>query len=86
MNNPFVYRRAAALAERVRRLAGEDQKRRIDTAFELTLCRQPSGEERSAAAEYLVAACEPGDQAALDQRLVEFCHALVNLGEFMYAE
>src|SRR5207248_4574356 len=53
LNSPFVFTQAERLAERVKQAAGSDPQRRIETAFRLSLCRRPDGEERSASRELL---------------------------------
>jgi len=72
-NGGFVNRQARALAERLRREAGDDVSKQIDLAFRLTLARAPTGAE----SKRLIA-------FASEQSLAEVCRVLLNLNEFVY--
>jgi hypothetical protein len=73
MNNSFVQRQAAKLAERSMKDGVGDFPRAIQTAYRLALGRVPAGEESSRA---LTAARERGMESV--------CWALLNSTEFIY--
>jgi hypothetical protein len=75
LNDPFVRARARDFAARVSREAGDDRGRRLDRAFLLALGRLPTASEREAALEFLSR-----------ETLVNFCHALFLLNEFLYVD
>jgi len=77
LNSGFMMRRAEALAEQVA-AAGDDAANRVDSAFLRTLGRRPADDEREQALAMLEA--DDDSRAAL----VRFCHALINLNEFLY--
>ena len=77
LNNPLMLKRAEALARRVSAEAGADLGAFVETAFETVLGRPPDGAERRDATAWLG---KGGD------RLVLFCHVLLNVNEFVYIE
>jgi hypothetical protein len=77
MNNAFVLFQAGKFAERLRREAGNTASAQIDLAFRLALGRQPDAEERQKALALLASG---GDA------LVDFCHVMFNLNEFVYRQ
>ena len=79
LNNPFAVGRAWALAERVRRDAGENRERQIGQAFAIALGRPPDKAERSACWRFFE---RHGGSDALEA----FCQAVLNLNEFVYLE
>jgi len=76
MNNAFLLKEAQRFAERLQKEAGPDVNRQIDRAFALTLNRVPSQSERERSAAFI-----KGDANGL----TDFCQALFNLNEFVYA-
>jgi hypothetical protein len=88
LNSPFMARRARVLANTVSELAGDDVNTQIKVAFQRTLSREPDKIEQKLANEILAA--EPGAKSTSDQdplanpRLMQLCHALLNLNEFVY--
>ncbi len=77
MNNAFVERQARFFAQRLERETGADEAARVDRAFELALGRKPSDTERKTSLEFI----RGGPYG-----LVDFCLAMFNLNEFVYAE
>lgn len=78
LNSDFMLHRAAALAEKVKSIAGDEPGPRIETAFLRTLGRAPDAEEKKRTIGFLEAAPDR------DLALVRFCHALLNVNEFVY--
>lgn len=78
LNSDFMMRRAEALAHRIYLDTGDDATRQVETAFRHTLGRQPGLEELERAVAMLSSGSD--SQTALTQ----FCHALINLNEFLY--
>ena len=86
LNSQFMARRATALAELVASAAGDDPDRQIEVAFQRTLARDPDSDERVMAREILDPPSEREDSEseAKADRLMQLCHALLNLNEFVY--
>ncbi len=81
LNSRFMALRADALASRVRREAGESVEQQIRVAFARILGRTPRSAELAKSVELLEAGNLAGEE---DHRLAQFCHALLNLNEFVY--
>jgi hypothetical protein len=75
LNDPFVHARAAAFAERVRRVAGMEPGTQATYAFRLAFGREPEAAERAAAAGLIDA-----------HGLARLCHALFNANEFVFVD
>ena len=73
MNNAFVQRLSANLAERAYQTAQQDVAGAVDHAYILSLGRKPSGEEAARAIE-----------AMQERGLKNVCWALLNSTEFIY--
>jgi len=90
MNNEFVLRQAGFFAERVVKEAGEDRRAQIVRAFKIALNRAPNAKEiewslsflKSQAEGYAQRKDEEPEKAALR----DFCHAIINLNEFVYVD
>ena len=67
---------ADRFAQRVKREAGKDSAKQIQHAYLLALSRVPSAEEREIGLELLAQESE--------RRLVEYCHLIFGLNEFIY--
>lgn len=78
LNSDFMLHRAEALAGKVYLRAGDDAARQVDTAFARTLGRAPAAEEVKRSLAMLT---DSGDKR---EALIQFCHALLNLNEFVY--
>ena len=91
LNAPFVWEQAKRFAQRVRDRVGGDPGRQIESAYRIALSRPPTVEEREIGLSFLgqrragslEASKEPG---SLDARspLVQYCHAVMSLNEFIY--
>ncbi len=82
LNSGFMMHRAEVLAKEVSQTAGNDPARQVETAFLTTLGRQPDKDEREQAIAWLQSgATTEADSATA---LLQFCHALINLNEFLY--
>jgi hypothetical protein len=100
LNNKFVAGQSALFADRVRNEAGSDPAAEIRRAFQLALGRPPEPRENQAAQTFLErqkqyhlnqtqALLEKGTDPALiappeKAALVDFCHSLLNINEFVY--
>jgi mono/diheme cytochrome c family protein len=73
MNNGMVLTQARIFAERLKKDAGDDVARQVERAFRLALSRPPDAFERRESVAFV-------QQAGL----ADFCHALLNLNEFVY--
>jgi hypothetical protein len=91
LNNSMIEKLAELFAERVKKEAGDDSAKQIDTAYWIALSRPPSADEKTASLEALsrFKQMENPAQGALsmDQKaLASFCHALVNSAAYLYIE
>jgi hypothetical protein len=88
LNSQFMADRARALARTVTEASGGDADNQIEVAFQRALSRQPDAHERELATKILQPdsqdATDNGDRATADSRLMQLCHALLNLNEFVY--
>jgi hypothetical protein len=86
MNSPFVQDRAAALASRVRKEAGDDRAAGVRFVFQLCFARSPTTDEESSTLDFLSAGSAQSD-AANDSNtqadtLSSFCQAILSTAEF----
>jgi hypothetical protein len=88
MNNPFMIRNAASLAERINSGNSESLEKRIQKAYRIVYQRDPSDEELAAGIEFL----ESSDQAATEGVETDQAHwalytqALLQSNEAMYLD
>ena len=90
MNNEFVLQQAGFFAERVVKEAGPDKRAQVVQAFKIALNRAPNAKEiewslsflKSQAEGYAQRKNEAPEKAALR----DFCHAIINLNEFVYID
>jgi cytochrome c553 len=90
LNNEFVLQQSQHFAERVKREAGADLRAQISRAFQLALSRRPSVKENLWATEFIKSQTEGyaqrSNEKPEDAALRDFCHALINLNEFLYVD
>ena len=90
LNNEFVLEQSGYFAERVRREAGAAVPAQIARAFQIALNRRPTAKEAQWAADFIKAQAagyaERKHEKPDDAALRDFCHALVNLNEFIYVD
>ncbi len=93
LNNKMIHGLAVSFAERVQREAGSEQEAQIRHSYLLALNRLPGQQEMELSMRYLEQLTsqwkqELPDQAAkAPQRALEnFCHAIMNLGAFIYID
>ena len=100
LNDKFIAGQSAIFAGRVRDEAGVDRAAQIDRGFKLALSRPPEAAELPASLEFLKRqeeyharhnlallerGVDPAEVAAPEKAaLVDFCHSLLNLNEFVY--
>jgi len=80
LNDPLILRQAALFAQRVEREAGADPAQQAERAYRLAFGRSPTASERTLAVQFLKNRKSPPDSTPL----ADFCHAVVNLNEFVY--
>ncbi|MCG3160012.1 MAG: hypothetical protein JMDDDDMK_01044 [Acidobacteria bacterium] len=90
MNNEFVLQQAGYFAERVAREAGADKRAQVVRAFQIALGRQPNANEIEWSLSFLKSQAE-GNMRREDEKpqasaLRDFCHAIINLNEFIYVD
>jgi hypothetical protein len=81
LNDEIVLGFAKAFAVRVTKEAGTEREKVIDRAFRLAFGRPPTAEERSAALGFLAR-----HKGSSDEALTDFCHALLNVNEFLFVD
>ncbi len=91
LNAPFVWEQAKRFAQRVRDRVGGDPGRQIESAHRIALSRPPTVEEREIGLSFLSqrragAVEERKEPGSLDAHspLVQYCHAVMSLSEFIY--
>jgi hypothetical protein len=84
LNDKLYAEKGKRFAERVTAEAGNDPDRQIERAYVLAFTRQPTSEERTAARHFLSAQAKKAGGAR--EALADFCHALLNLNEFVYVD
>ncbi len=77
LNNRFVREQAEHFARRVGATSGKDSRLAVENAYWFALSRPPSSTEQELALEFL---------ASEGQDLVNLCHALLTLSEFIYLD
>ena len=75
MNSPFVQKRAAELAKRVRQELGDEPKAQVRFVFRLCLARSPTVDEEASALEFLTVNSKT-------ESLIRFCQAILCTAEF----
>jgi mono/diheme cytochrome c family protein len=90
MNNEFVLQQANFFAERVAKEAGADKRDQVVRAFEIALNRPPNAKEMEWSLSFLKSQAD-GYAQRKDEKpeapaLRDFCHAIINLNEFLYID
>jgi mono/diheme cytochrome c family protein len=90
MNNEFVLQQAVFFAERVVKEAGPDKRAQVIRAFEIALDRRPNAGEIEWSLSFLKSQAN-GHARRKDEEpetcaLRDFCHAIINLNEFVYID
>ena len=80
LNEKLYMEKGKLFAERVTREAGSDPDKAIDQAYLIAFSRRPTSEEREAGLKFLRTHSKPSDA------LADYCHALLNLNEFLYVD
>ncbi len=90
MNNEFVLQQSGYFAERVAKEAGGDKRAQIVRVFQIALGRQPSAKEIEWSLSFLKSQAEGYAQRKAEkpeaEALRDFCHAVINLNEFVYVD
>jgi hypothetical protein len=90
MNNEFVLQQSGFFAERVAREAGADRRAQAVRAFKIALNRPPNAKEIEWSLSFLKSQADGyarrnnGEPEA--SALRDFCHAIINLNEFIYID
>jgi len=75
LNDPLILRQASLFADRLKRECGVDTRKQIDRAYALCFGRQPTAKELDLSQSFLKT-----------RSLADFCHAVINLNEFVYVQ
>ena len=81
LNDPIMLAFAQSLAQRVAKEGGPKLEDQIERLFLLTLCRKPTTEEETALGNFL-----KRHKGAPAEALVDLCHSVFNLNEFLYVD
>jgi hypothetical protein len=82
LNDAGIATRAKQFAARVT-AGGASSDEIIDRAYRSALSRLPTSEERTAALGFLEAQTK---KSGRDTAVADFCHAVLNLNEFLYVD
>jgi hypothetical protein len=88
LNGPFLQEQSRALAVRLATEAGADPDRQIERAYHLALGRPPRAVERQMARDFITTQAnllQPRHANGATTALADFCLALFNSNEFLYA-
>lgn len=85
MNDPFVKAQAGLFADRLLKEVGSNVTSQIELAYKLAFARKPHHDEIQAAKEFLKiqTTVQDGDTK---KALIDFCHTLFNLKEFIFIQ
>lgn len=97
LNNAMIEQLAGDFAKRVRREAGNDPGRQVESIYRIALSRQPTAAEKKLGREamvsfadewekHLAAAGKPDRDAAELKALATYCHAIMNSASFLFVE
>ncbi len=93
MNSPFVRRQAEKLFERIRPASGPVNRaslsESVKLAYQIAFGRSPTDLEQTSMARFIEeqSGATAGDAGqSVDQALIEFCHVLLCLNEFVYID
>ena len=88
MNSPFVRQQAEKLFARIRPAKDAPLEETIGLAYEITFARKAIDEERAKMLAFIESQRSSfgTDAAATDNALIEFCHVLLCLSEFVYVD
>ena len=78
LNSPMVWNLAGRFAARVRSEAGTNPKEQIEQVYLLALSRPPTDEETTIGLELF--------EGRSDDALVDYCHIILALNEFIYIQ
>ena len=81
LNDPTMIAFANTLAQRVAKEAGPTPEAKITRLFQLALSRKPTTEEETALKDFL-----QRHKGTPTEALVDLCHAVFNLNEFLYVD
>ena len=84
LNEKLYIDKARRFADRVTREAGPDPEAAVERAFLIALARKPTSEERTAAVRFLTTRAKTA--GGPKEALTDFCHAVLNLNEFVYVD
>ena len=87
LNSQFMVDHAEEFANRIYATAGSDLQWQVESAFQAALGRLPQTEELHRSVQFLKnpAPSKPDKKKRMSS-LTQFCHALLNLNEFLYIE
>ena len=83
LNAPFLWQRAALMAERIEREAGKAPDTQVEYIYEVAFARPPTDEERRLGIQFLKQTPDKDDKSGKSV-LVHYCHAIMGLNEFIY--
>ena len=93
MNNSMIYQLAGHFADRVRTEVGEDRPAQVEQIYLRAFGRRPNTEENAVALDALEQLTKQWmerngvrEMVPAQQALVTWCHAVMNLAEFLYVD
>ena len=85
INGAQPLKNAAAMAEHLTKLDRSDYSSLIGEAYRMTYARQPTEAERKWATDFLGKNAVPKKDKP-DEKLIDFCHVLMNSNEFLFVD
>ncbi len=85
-NGEYALARARSMAKRLSQTEDQDASELLQSAFLWTWGRSPSDDELSRGLQFIGAAPDQSSLAINSERLVDFCHVLLNSNEFLYLQ
>lgn len=82
LNAAFVWQQAELMADRIEKEAGSEHTEQVKRIYQIAFARLPTSEERVLGLEFLKSAAADDDQKR--PALVQYCHAIMGLNEFIY--
>lgn len=86
MNSPFVRQQAEKLADRIAKTAGKQSGQAVESAFRIALARRPSETESGRLVAFLDQAAMEGSADSRRRAMIEVCHTILCLNEFVYVD
>jgi hypothetical protein len=86
LNGDSCQQQSSQLAHRLQQHPANTPGERLEYAFRLAWGRTPTPSEFDQALSFVLTASEPDSHRIDPDRLIDFCHVLLNSNEFLYID